>query len=73
MLLKEIAMKVRFALLLSLTVVLTAATVLVTVAQNAPRGEQWKQVDDAVRKGLPKTAVERLEPILARAVKEPPQ
>ena len=63
-------MKHRFASFLPLVAVLMAASVLVTLAQNAPRDEQWKQVDDAVRKGLPKTAVERLEPILARAVKE---
>ena len=59
--LNEVIMKHRFASFLPLAAVLMAASVLVTLAQNAPRDEQWKQVDDAVRKGLPKTAVERLE------------
>jgi hypothetical protein len=33
-----------------------------------PRDEQWKKVDDAVNKGLPKTAIEQLEPIIAGAM-----
>ena len=36
----------------------------------APREDQWKQVDEAVKKGLPKTAIEALEPIIAAAVKD---
>jgi uncharacterized protein YfaS (alpha-2-macroglobulin family) len=34
----------------------------------APSGDPWQQVDEAVQKGLPKTAVERLQPILDRAM-----
>ena len=32
--------------------------------------QQWKQVDDAVNKGLPKTAIERLNPIIQGAMQE---
>jgi uncharacterized protein YfaS (alpha-2-macroglobulin family) len=33
-----------------------------------PRDAQWKKADDAVNKGLPKTAIEELEPIIAGAM-----
>ena len=36
----------------------------------ADRGAQWKAVDDAVNKGLPKTAITNLEPIISAAMKE---
>ena len=36
----------------------------------APREDQWKKVDEAVQKGLPKTAIEALEPIIAGAIKD---
>src|SRR5262245_31509974 len=36
----------------------------------APRDADWKKVDDAISKGLPKTAIEALEPIIAGAVKD---
>ncbi len=36
----------------------------------ASRDEQWKKVDEAVNKGLPKTAIEALDPIIAAALKE---
>ncbi|HYH65933.1 MAG TPA: hypothetical protein VD866_14635, partial [Urbifossiella sp.] len=39
-----------------------------TAAQ--PRPEQWKKVDEAVKKGLPKTAIQELEPIIASAIKD---
>ncbi len=39
-------------------------------AAGGPRDEMWKQVDEAVNKGLPKTAVERLEPIIEGALKD---
>lgn len=35
-----------------------------------PRDELWKAVEDAEKKGLPKTAIEKLEPIIAAALKE---
>jgi len=33
-----------------------------------PRDEQWKQVQEAVRQGLPKTAIKRLQPIITEAM-----
>ncbi|MBM4050500.1 MAG: hypothetical protein FJ279_35850, partial [Planctomycetes bacterium] len=39
-------------------------------AMAGPRDEQWKKVDEAVNKGLPKTAIERLEPIIAAAIQD---
>lgn len=39
-------------------------------ASGAPRETQWDQVKDAVKKGLPKTAIERLEPIITGALAE---
>ncbi len=46
------------------------APLLAVVAQSGPRADRWKQVDDAVRKGLPKTAIERLEPIIKSALED---
>jgi uncharacterized protein YfaS (alpha-2-macroglobulin family) len=34
------------------------------------RADQWKKVDEAVNKGLPKTAIQELEPIIAQALKD---
>nr|MBC8291139.1 hypothetical protein [Planctomycetota bacterium] len=63
-------MKTRPVALLFSAALLCSAAMLVSVAQNANRDPQWKQVDDAVRKGLPKTAIEKLEPIIEKALKE---
>ena len=41
-----------------------------TSAAAPPREEQWKKVSDAVSKGLPKTAIEQLNPIIESAIKE---
>src|SRR5262249_37246062 len=38
--------------------------------QAAARDADWKKVDDAISKGLPKTAIEALEPIITGAVKD---
>ena len=35
-----------------------------------PREDQWKKVDEALKKGLPKTAIEHLEPIIEAAIKD---
>ncbi len=35
-----------------------------------PRDAQWKAVEDAVKKGLPKTAITNLEPIIQAALKD---
>ena len=41
-----------------------------TTAAQPPREEQWKKVDAAVAKGLPKTAIEHLNPIIDGAMKD---
>ena len=35
-----------------------------------PRDAQWQQVEDAIKKGLPKTAITNLEPIIQGALKD---
>ncbi|MBW8016696.1 MAG: hypothetical protein FVQ82_10950 [Planctomycetes bacterium] len=42
----------------------------VTAAEVASRQELWKQVDAAMKKGLPKTAIKHLEPIIEGALAE---
>ena len=37
-------------------------------AMAGPRDAEWKRVDEAVEQGLPQTAIERLEPIIAAAL-----
>ncbi|HON08473.1 MAG TPA: hypothetical protein PLW02_10290, partial [Verrucomicrobiota bacterium] len=37
---------------------------------SASREKEWKQVEDAINKGLPKTAIEALDPIITAALKE---
>jgi hypothetical protein len=39
-------------------------------ANAGPRDAQWKRVDDAIKKGLPKTAITNLEPIIQGAIKD---
>lgn len=39
-------------------------------AAQPPREEQWKKVNEAVSKGLPKTAIEHLNPIIESALKD---
>ncbi|MFO0796702.1 MAG: alpha-2-macroglobulin family protein [Gemmataceae bacterium] len=60
---------------LALGAALCAAAVaagLVATSDTAaqPRPEQWKKVQEAVNKGLPKTAIQELEPIIAAAIKD---
>ena len=53
------------------TRILSAALSLLFMASSlfsAPRDEQWKLVNAAAAEGLPKTAVERLDPIIAGAL-----
>ena len=52
---------------LALVLVVSVLTISVLAA---PRDELWKQVEDATMKGLPKTAIEKLQPIIDGAVKE---
>ncbi len=58
-----------------LAILLLAAIVFCpSVSAEAPketsRQAQWKKVDEAIKKGLPKTAIEHLEPIIAGALKD---
>src|SRR5437899_585177 len=34
-----------------------------------PNDDAWKKVDEAIKKGLPKTAIEHLNPIIERAMR----
>lgn len=56
-----------------LLAVLAVSAILAVPASDlawaASRDARWKQVEEANRKGLPKTAVARLEPIIATALK----
>jgi len=40
----------------------------IPTTQAGPRDAQWKSVEEAIRKGLPKTAITNLEPIIAGAM-----
>src|ERR1051325_433904 len=42
----------------------------VPVTGAASREAAWKEVNDAVAKGLPKTAIEKLDPIIQAALKD---
>src|SRR6266496_6491330 len=41
-----------------------------TFSLAASRDAQWKEVEEAVNKGLPKTAVQKLEPVIQAALKD---
>ncbi len=49
---------------------LLAVVVMSSASFAGPRDEQWKQVDEAIQKGLPQTAIERLEPIISGAIQD---
>ena len=49
---------------------LVACTFPILLAQDVDRAAQWKKVDEAISKGLPKTAIAELEPILKSALKD---
>ena len=51
-----------FAFLLLNTAVLSVAA--------GPRDAEWKKVEEAIQKGLPKTAITNLEPIIQGALKD---
>jgi len=46
------------------------ATAVAGLLVEPSRAERWERVEAAVAKGLPKTAVQELEPLLAAALKE---
>lgn len=51
--------------------VLTIAAIAYLVGDAAgPRDAQWKKVDEAVNKGLPKTAISLLDPIIEQAIRD---
>lgn len=54
--------------------ILAAVGIAVLIAANPTtppdRAAQWKKVDEAVNKGLPKTAIQELEPIIAAAIND---
>ncbi len=60
------------ALGISLLCVGVGIALIVTTTSTAqpPREERWKKVDDAVKKGLPRTAIAELEPIIEAAIKD---
>ncbi len=60
-----------FALFGMLLVLLGVLVVSVAhVAWAAPRDVRWKKVEEAKNKGLPKTAIEELQPIIAGAIQD---
>jgi hypothetical protein len=59
-----------FILSLIVAAVVLGGLRLLSLAADRPRADQWKSVDEAMNKGLPKTAIERLEPIIAAALKD---
>ncbi|MEI8372538.1 MAG: alpha-2-macroglobulin family protein [Planctomycetota bacterium] len=55
---------------LSATLFLSAVLMAPQIAPADKWDAQWKKVDEAVQQGLPKTAIEQLQPILAGAMAE---
>src|SRR6266542_2579584 len=53
-----------------LSVVLVTMVLNCSVSLAASREAQWKEVDEAVAKGLPKSAAEKLGPIIQGALKD---
>jgi uncharacterized protein YfaS (alpha-2-macroglobulin family) len=53
---------------LGLVALICGLGLLVIAAQS--RDDQWKKVEDAIKKGLPKTAIEHLNPIIEQAMKD---
>ena len=47
---------------------LVVAAIQASLSAEATPNEAWQQVDEAVKKGLPKTAIESLDRIIARAM-----
>src|SRR5687768_7012940 len=49
---------------------LAAVASVWAAAQLAPRATVWKEVDEAIQKDLPKTAIEKLDPIIRDALRD---
>ena len=62
----------RYIAIGSTALVAVIGVVILVAAKPAPadRAAQWKKVDEAVNKGLPKTAIQELEPIIEAAMKD---
>ena len=59
-----------FHLLSSIVTAITTLLLMNISLQAGPRDAQWKTVEEAIQKGLPKTAITNLEPIIAGAMKD---
>ncbi len=53
-----------------LVVAFLIVNILASNTNAGPRDAQWKQVEEAIKKGLPKTAITNLEPIIQGALKD---
>ena len=53
-----------------LSAVVAVALLAFVIVGAGPRDDQWKKVNDAVKKGLPKTAIEALQPIIDQAMRD---
>src|ERR1039457_6105266 len=53
-----------------LAVVFLIVNISTSTTIAGPRDAQWKQVEEAIAKGLPKTAITNLEPIIQGALKD---
>jgi len=60
----------RLSIPLRLSAVLFVALTAFLVVDAGPRDEQWKKVNESVKKGLPKTAIEELQPIIDQAMRD---
>src|SRR5512140_3109544 len=56
--------------ILRITAVLLVNLLPLTTANAGPRDAQWKSVEEAIKRGLPKTAITNLEPIIQGALKD---
>lgn len=52
------------------TLSLLTVFVMTSASFAGPRDDLWKQVDQAMQKGLPQTAIQHLEPIIAGAIQD---
>ena len=59
-----------FHLLSSIVTAITTLLLMNISLQAGPRDAQWKTVEEAIQKGLPKTAITNLEPIIAGTMKD---
>ena len=53
-----------------LVVALLVVNTFASTTIAGPRDAQWKQVEEAIKQGLPKTAITNLEPIIQGALKD---